>query len=38
MTNLPAQAVNSDEADRVAKLIQDALGSTRPTNAREVFT
>ena len=39
MTDLLAQAVNSDDADRVAKLIQDALGieSARPTNAREVL-
>ena len=26
MTNLLAQAINSDDADRAAKLIQDALG------------
>jgi hypothetical protein len=26
MTNLLAEAINSDDADRAAKLIQDALG------------
>ena len=26
MTNLLAQAINSDDADRAAKMIQDALG------------
>jgi hypothetical protein len=39
MTNLLAQAINSDDADRAAKLIQDALGveSARPANAGEAL-
>jgi hypothetical protein len=38
MTNLLAQAINSDDADRAAKLIQDALGSmsARSANARGI--
>jgi hypothetical protein len=39
VTNLLAQAINSDDADRAAKLIKDALGigSARPANAGEVL-
>jgi hypothetical protein len=39
MTNLFAQAISSDDTDRAAKLIQDALGieSARPANAGEVL-
>ena len=39
MTNLLAQAINSDDADRAAKLIKDALGieSARPANTGEVL-
>jgi hypothetical protein len=38
MSNPLAQAINSDDVDRAAKLIQDALGieSARSANAGEV--
>jgi hypothetical protein len=35
MTNLLAQAINCDDADRAARIIQDALVDMRGFNFRE---
>lgn len=37
MTNLFAQAINFDDADRTAKIIQDALGIESDDVANYVF-